>query len=259
MRFLVTCASGDIGKELCLHLAKKGHDLIITGRNRDKLEALTQQIQREHPPVKVGHCMADLGVPSSMGDLVDMANKEGIDGVVLMPPRPPILEETPEEQYETLQKAMRDCVIGPRFLLQKLVVAMEKSALKSVVLVSGTSSKQPIQDPKWEAFNDVRTAWLGVMKTFSERYAELGIRFNTVSPCQVLTPTYRERIEAEAGSQQKLFTDVLRQKMSSVPLRKFPEVLEIVKTIYFTLKSQGAATMTGDNIVIDGGMTRGYF
>ena len=28
--FLVTCATGDIGQELCLYLAKKGHDMTIT-------------------------------------------------------------------------------------------------------------------------------------------------------------------------------------------------------------------------------------
>ncbi len=45
-RFLVTCVAGDIGTELCFHLAKKGHDLIITGRDSEKLRSLSERITK---------------------------------------------------------------------------------------------------------------------------------------------------------------------------------------------------------------------
>ncbi len=43
-RFLITCATGDIGTALCLYLAKKGHNLIITGRSLEKLRNLSLSI-----------------------------------------------------------------------------------------------------------------------------------------------------------------------------------------------------------------------
>ena len=257
-RFLVTCATGDIGTELCLHLAKKGHDLIITARRSENLQRLTERITSEYPDVKVHYYPADLGDPNTMRELVEQATALGIDGIVLMPPRPPQLPDDPALQFRVLNKAMQDCFTGPRFLLQQLLPTMKDSDLKSVVLVSGASSKQVISNASWEAFNDIRSAWVGCFKTFADLYGKEGIRFNTISPGQVLTPTYTAKVKAEAQTHSKLFTDVLREKTVAVPLQKFATIREIIKPIYFLLKSSGASAITATNTLVDGGSARPY-
>ena len=52
---LVTGASSGIGEELCHLLAKQGIDLIVTGRNKSKLDTL-----KENLPVNVTVCPVDL-------------------------------------------------------------------------------------------------------------------------------------------------------------------------------------------------------
>ena len=257
-RFLITCATGDIGAELCLYLAKKGHDLIITARNLEKLQSLAERITTEYPSSKISFHPADLGLPETMHELIEKTRTEGIDGIVLMPPRPPLLPSDPLDQFRTLNQAMQNCFTGPRFLLQQLLPSMEISELKSVILVSGASSKQPICNSELEAFNDVRTAWVGCLKTFADTYGSIGIRFNTISPGQVITPTYMKRIEAEAQAQTRFFAEVLHEKASSAPLGKFASMRGVIKTIYFFLKSSGASEITATNTLIDGGASRLY-
>lgn len=258
-RFLITCATGDIGSELCLHLAKKGHDLIITARNLEKLRDLSERIITLYPECKVSFCCADLGVPETMVELIEHSRSEGIDGIVLMPPRPPLLPSEPILQFHALNKAMQDSFTGPRFLLQQLLLSLEASDLKSVILVSGASSKQPIVHADWEAFNDVRTAWVGCLKTFADIYGSRGVRFNTISPGQVITPTYTKKLEAESDVRAKLFTEVLRERTETAPLGKLASIHGVVKTIYFFLKSSGSSEITATNILIDGGASRPYY
>lgn len=257
-RFLVTCATGDIGDALCRHLAKKGHDLIITARDTEKLEALSLRIRADFPGIDIVCFAADLGIPETMEELIMATQTKGVDGIVLMPPRPPILSAEPKEQFDILNKALTDCFTGPRYLLSRLLPCMESSSLKSVVLMSGASSKQPIANPKFEAFNDIRKAWEGCLKTFADNYGPEGIRFNTISPGQVVTPKYTEKLETEAQSSNRLYTEVLRTRTSEVPLRKFASVEGVVKTIYFYLKSSGSSETTAANVLIDGGATRAY-
>ncbi len=192
-----------------------------------------------------------------MNELIAQARARGIDGIVLMPPRPPILPNDSVLQFQMLNKAMQDSFTGPRFLLQQLLPCMEASTLKSVILVSGTSSKQPIFGYEWEAFNDIRTTWVGCLKTFSDTYGSQGIRFNTISPGQIVTPTYTKKLEAEAPT--RFFTEILREKASSASLGKLASIHGVVKTIYFFLKSSGSGEITAANVHIDGGAIRSYY
>lgn len=244
---------------MCLYLATKGHNLIITGRNIEKLQNLALRIKTKYPDREIDFYSADLGLPETMNELITQARVRGIDGVVLMPPRPPILPSDPILQFQVLNKAMQDSFTGPRFLVQQLLPSMETSTLKSVILVSGTSSKQPIFNPEWEAFNDIRTTWVGCLKSFADAYGSKGIRFNTISPGQVITPTYTKKLETEAQVTTKLFTEVLREKTASASLGKLASIQGVVKTIYFFLKSSGSKEITAANVHIDGGAIRSYY
>lgn len=50
---MVTGATDGIGKAIALELAKAGFNIILHGRNRDKLQSLEAQIRQQHPAIDV--------------------------------------------------------------------------------------------------------------------------------------------------------------------------------------------------------------
>ena len=50
---LIFGASGGIGKEFCLALAKRGENLVISGRSENKLELLKNELQTIKEGIKI--------------------------------------------------------------------------------------------------------------------------------------------------------------------------------------------------------------
>lgn len=205
--FLITCATGDIGRELCLFLAKNNHNLIITARNIERLELLAKDIINDFPNCNVRICSADLSNLEAAQAFIQLAQETKIDGIVFMPPRPPLLLATHSEEIHTeeflLEQAIINCCHTPNTLLQALLPSMENSKLKSVVLMSGISSVKPSPEPQYGTFNVVRAEWNKVMETLSKNYRS--IRFNMVSPDQVNTPKYQQKMKS--SSQENTITE----------------------------------------------------
>lgn len=230
-RFLITCATGDIGRELCLYLAKNGHDLIITARNIERLELLANEIKKDSPDCNVQICSADLSDNNTMHALIQLCKEVKIDGVVFMPPRPLPLSINSNMQTKELdkQQAKIDCCYNPRILLEALLPSIENSMLKSVVLMSGISSVKPSTNPQYETFNVVRAEWNNVMETLVKNYRS--ITFTMVSPDQVNTRKYQQKTNP------------------SVSVNNITEVSDVIEVIYSRLKC--ATWLNGTNTILE--------
>ena len=66
---LVTGASGGIGEEFAVQLARRGAHLVLVARRAEKLEALRQTLTARHPGIVVDIVTADLSVPGSGADV----------------------------------------------------------------------------------------------------------------------------------------------------------------------------------------------
>jgi NAD(P)-dependent dehydrogenase (short-subunit alcohol dehydrogenase family) len=82
-----------------------------------------------------------------------------------------------------------------------------------------------------------RAALGAFTKLYADRYGENNIRMNAV------LPGFIDSLEVKPGTAEKL------------PMKRIGKVAEIAKTVAFLL-SDGAGYITGQNIRVDGGMTR---
>ena len=57
---LITGASSGIGRDMARYLSTKGYDLIINGRNEDRLKELKDEIESSNSERKVSIIVADL-------------------------------------------------------------------------------------------------------------------------------------------------------------------------------------------------------
>ncbi|MGI8632850.1 MAG: SDR family NAD(P)-dependent oxidoreductase [Solirubrobacterales bacterium] len=72
---LVTGASAGIGQEIARELARRGRDLVITARRKERLEELSEQLQADHG-VSVWVVPADLATEDGRQTLTDAISKE---------------------------------------------------------------------------------------------------------------------------------------------------------------------------------------
>lgn len=81
---LITGASGGIGREVARLAAADGHDLIVTARSRDALEALHDELQTAHAGCTVTVLCADLAAHGGAADLIAQVEATGLDVDVLI-------------------------------------------------------------------------------------------------------------------------------------------------------------------------------
>jgi len=74
---LVTGASGGIGEEFAIQLARRGANLILVARRADKLSALRDTLLARHPGIVVDVLAADLAVPGSGAELASGVGELG--------------------------------------------------------------------------------------------------------------------------------------------------------------------------------------
>ena len=74
MKALITGASSGIGLDMARYLAKQKYELILVGRNREKLEKVQESL-----PTKVTIIVADLANEQKVKELYVLTSKENID------------------------------------------------------------------------------------------------------------------------------------------------------------------------------------
>jgi NAD(P)-dependent dehydrogenase (short-subunit alcohol dehydrogenase family) len=146
-------------------------------------------------------------------------------------PRAPILELT-DEQWHTGMEVYFMNVVRPTQLVTPIMQAQKGGA---IVNVSTFATFEP--DPAFPTSGVFRAGLAAFTKLFADRYAADNIRMNNVLPG---------------------FIDSLPENPESrarIPLRRYGTVDEMAELISL-LASDRAAYITGQNIRIDGGITR---
>lgn len=146
-------------------------------------------------------------------------------------PRAPILELT-DEQWHTGMDVYLMNVIRPVRLVTPIMQAQKSG---SIINISTYATFEP--DPLFPTSGVFRAGLAAFTKLFADRYAAENIRMNNILPG---------------------FIDSLpetEERRARIPMGRYGTVDEIAATIAF-LASPGGGYITGQNIRVDGGITR---
>lgn len=146
-------------------------------------------------------------------------------------PRAPVLDLTDEDWHRGMEVYFLN-VVRPTRLVTPLMVAQKAGV---VINISTFATFEP--DPAFPTSGVFRAGLAAFTKLFADRYAADNVRMNNILPG---------------------FIDSLPEKpgvAARVPMRRYGRVEEITGVVRF-LASDAAGYITGQNLRVDGGITR---
>lgn len=146
-------------------------------------------------------------------------------------PRGPVLDLTDEDWHRGLDVYFMN-VVRPTRLVAPVMVAQKGGA---IINISTFAAFEP--DPAFPTSGVFRAGLAAYAKLFADRYAADNVRMNNLLPGFIDSlPVRQERLPA-------------------IPMGRYGRVEEIAATVGF-LASDGAGYITGQNLRVDGGITR---
>ena len=225
---IVTAAGSGMGAACARELASRGYAVALMSPS-GKAEALAKELGGLG---LTGSVTEEADLQSLVGETLDRYGR--IDGVVNSTGHPAsgeILELTDEQWHDTLDLVLLNVVRMARLVTP----AMRRQGGGAFVNISTFSAFEP--SPAFPLSSSLRAALAGFTKLFADRYAAEGIRMNNILP----------------GFIESFGID--DETRESIPMRRQGSVTEIAKTAAFLL-SEDAGYVTGQNIRVDGGLTR---
>lgn len=240
---LITGASSGIGAETAKYFSQQGQDLILIGRNSDRLQKVAKKLITDH------HIFAcDITNPQQLQTTLDKIHQ-----LSLTKPLKHIINnagayqslnffETPPEEWT---RQFEISLLAPTTIIKSLYSILKSQAPSSILNVSSTAALRPVSN--MTAYSSLKAAMNSLSKNLALEFAKDQIRVNSICPGIVYTPIHEFYKEGLKTPPPLEGIDQLQ------PLGRVGTTQEIAEAIYFlTFKSPWT---TGIEFIVDGGIT----
>ena len=241
---LVTGASQGLGAEIAVALARDGCDVAVTSRRverlADTLEKLTAAGARAVPleldlrsQASIERAMAQ--AVSALGHVDTLVNNAGVTL------RRAALEVTPEEWDEVMAVNLA----GTFFMSQRFGRHLIGERRPGCV-VSLASTHGMVGFAQRSTYGISKAGIIQMTRMLAIEWAEHGIRVNAIAPGTLDTPSRAEYFAAHPAAREAM--------IERIPFRRFGTPGEVAAMVRY-LASPEAAYVTGQTLVLDGGLT----
>ncbi len=225
---IVTAAGKGIGEGIARHLASVGYRLLLVS-NGDGAARVAKELG----------CLSFKGSVARKADIdgavaLAFANWDRIDLVVNNtghPARGELLDISDQSWHDGLDLLLLNVVR----MAQAVTPAMQRQGGGAIVNISTYAAEQP--DLNFPVSSSLRAALTAWVKLYTDAYGRFNIRMNNILPGSM---------ENYPGA---------AERTAAIPLRRRGRMEELGRTVAF-LASADAGYIAGQNIRVDGGLTR---
>ena len=237
---LVCGASSGLGLASAEALAGEGANVTMFARRRDVLE-------READRIGALAVRGDVSLPQDLERVVATTLEAfgGIDILVWNSGGPPAGTGT-EVTPDSLEQAVELMVMPAVRLVGSCLPHLERSEGGRILAITSLAAKEPTAHLALS--NALRPAVTGWLKTLATELGPRGITVNCVAPGRIATPRL-EYLYPEGPTENQV---------ADIPLRRWGEPREFGDVVCF-LASERARYVSGQTIVVDGGLQRALF
>ena len=226
----------------------------MCSRNRQTIEAAADKIRKQHS-AEVFTEAFDVGDPAAVAQFVAaVARKFGSVDICVTnaggPPAKGFLAAT----LEDWQRAIELNFLSTVYFAREVIPHMQRKNWGRIITITSITTKQPVADLVLS--NAVRAAVVGLVKSLANEFGKDGILVNNVGPGFTATDRLKELAKARSAASGKPEQEFLDAWAADAPLKRLGDPRELADTVVW-LASERASYVTGQTVLVDGGMYKG--
>ncbi len=250
---LVCGSTQGIGRAIAHEFASAGAKVILIARNEIALQQTLSELPAA-PFVTHGYLVADFTSPDAVRKAVEQFAAHTPIDIVVNNSGGPAPGAVSQATADSFTQAFAIHLLSSQAIQQATLAGMKAKEYGRIINIISTSVRQPIEG--LGVSNTIRGAMASWSKTLSTELAPFGITVNNILPGATKTGRLQAIIARKATESGKSFSEIEHEMTAEIPARRFAEPQEIAHAALFLASSQ-AAYITGINLTVDGGRTKG--
>ena len=242
---IVTGSSRGIGLASARELAEHGAKIVISSRKQDACDMVAAELNARHGDGTAIAIAANISDKAGLQHLVDQTRAQlgRIDILVCNAASNPYYGPQAGIADDQFRKILDNNIVSNHWLIQMVAPEMLERRSGSIIIISSIGGLRG--SPVIGAYCISKAADMQLARNLAVEFGPSNVRVNCIAPGLIRTDFARalwedpQRIEAAN---------------TSVPLRRIGEPEEIAGAVVF-LASSASNFMTGQTMVIDGGVT----
>src|SRR3954467_9184242 len=243
-----------MGRATADAFAAAGANVALCARTERKLNATAEEIRKAHKVEVFAQAVDVTDFVAAESFVGAVAKKFGrIDICVANAGGPPpknFLSISMDEWHKAVDLSFLSVVAFARAVLPY----MQRNRWGRFVTITSTSVRQPI--PDLILSSAVRPAVVGLVKSLAIEFGKDGITANNIGPGYTATERLNELASSRSKAAGVSETDIRERWAAEIPMRRLGEPVEIADAIVW-LASERASYVTGQTIMVDGGIYKG--
>jgi 3-oxoacyl-[acyl-carrier protein] reductase len=252
-RKAIVCASSrGLGLACARALAQAGCEVVINGRNIDKLAAAAAELQKA-TGAKIIPVAADVATADGQRALFAACPQPDI--LVNNNAGPPFRDFRELDRQKILEGVTANMVVGIE-LIQKAIDSMVAKKFGRIVNITSGSVKMPLVG--LDLSSGARAGLTAFLAGVARSVASANVTINFLLPGPFETERFRSNVEATVQKKKISYEEAYAERVAAVPARRIGQPDEFGAACAFLCSAQ-AGYITGQNLLIDGGVFPGAF
>jgi 3-oxoacyl-[acyl-carrier protein] reductase len=251
---LVAASSQGLGLATAEAFAAEGCRVAMCARNPQTLEAAAAEIRKQHN-AEVFALACDVADSAAVARFVAaVAAKFGRVDICVTnaggPPAKGFLSAT----LDDWQCALELNFLSTVYFAREVIPHMQRNRWGRIITITSITTKQPVADLVLS--NAVRAAVVGLVKSLANEFGKDGILVNNVGPGFTATDRLKELAKTRSLATGKNEQEIFDGWAADAPLKRLGAPRELAETVVW-LASERASYVTGQTVLVDGGMYKG--
>ncbi len=252
-RKAIVCASSrGLGKACARALAEAGCEVVINGRDAKTLEATAAELGKI-TGAKVIAVAADVATPEGQKALLAACPQPDI--LINNNAGPPLRDFRELSRQQMIEGVTANMIVAIE-LIQKVIDPMMAKKFGRIVNITSGAVKAPLAG--LDLSSGARAGLTAFLAGVARTVADKNVTINNILPGAFDTDRLRGTLAKAAEKGKKTLEQAATDRMATIPARRFGEPAEFGAAAAFLCSTQ-AGYITGQNLLIDGGLFPGAF